>query len=87
MKTRKYNHIYGPVPSRRLGRSLGVDLAPFKVCPLDCTYCQVGRTTVHTDRRAAYIDAERIVTELLSSGQIVRRREDDRTYYQTRDDD
>ncbi len=37
--------IYGPVPSRRFGRSLGVDLAPFKVCSYDCLYCQVGRTT------------------------------------------
>ena len=37
--------VYGPVPSRRFGRSLGVDLAPFKVCSYDCLYCQVGRTT------------------------------------------
>ncbi len=37
--------VYGPVPSRRFGRSLGVDLAPYKVCSYDCLYCQVGRTT------------------------------------------
>ena len=37
--------VYGPVPSRRLGRSLGVDLVPFKTCTYDCVYCQLGRTT------------------------------------------
>jgi wyosine [tRNA(Phe)-imidazoG37] synthetase (radical SAM superfamily) len=46
--------LFGPVPSRRLGRSLGVDLAPFKTCTYDCIYCQIGRTThltveYHTD--------------------------------------
>lgn len=38
-------HLYGPVPSRRLGRSLGVDIVPYKVCSYDCIYCQLGRTT------------------------------------------
>lgn len=37
--------VYGPVPSRRLGLSLGVDLVPGKTCCYDCVYCQVGRTT------------------------------------------
>ena len=64
MKARKHQHVYGPVPSRRLGLSLGVDLVPFKVCPLDCTYCQVGRTTVHTTDRGVYIPAEEILAEL-----------------------
>ena len=64
MSERKHSHVYGPVPSRRLGRSLGVDLVPFKVCPFDCTYCQVGRTTIHTDRRDAYLDADEILAEL-----------------------
>jgi wyosine [tRNA(Phe)-imidazoG37] synthetase (radical SAM superfamily) len=40
--------VYGPVPSRRLGRSLGVDLVPFKTCSYDCIYCQLGRTTALT---------------------------------------
>ena len=35
------NHLFGPVPSRRLGLSLGVDLLPFKTCTLDCVYCQL----------------------------------------------
>ena len=38
-------HVYGPVNSRRFGRSLGVDLVPFKVCSYDCNYCQLGHTT------------------------------------------
>jgi len=44
-------YIYGPVPSRRLGRSLGVDLVPFKTCTYDCIYCQLGRTTNKTMER------------------------------------
>ena len=43
--SREYNHLYGPVPSRRLGLSLGVDVVPYKVCCYDCIYCQLGRTT------------------------------------------
>jgi wyosine [tRNA(Phe)-imidazoG37] synthetase (radical SAM superfamily) len=41
----EYDHLYGPVPSRRLGLSLGVDVVPYKVCCYDCIYCQLGRTT------------------------------------------
>ena len=37
-------YLFGPVPSRRLGLSLGVDIVPFKICPLDCIYCQLGVT-------------------------------------------
>jgi len=39
------SYVFGPVPSRRLGMSLGVDLIPLKTCTFDCIYCQVGRTT------------------------------------------
>ena len=39
------SYVFGPVPSRRLGLSLGVDLIPFKTCTFDCLYCEVGRTT------------------------------------------
>ena len=42
------NYVFGPVPSRRLGRSLGVDLVPFKTCSFDCIYCQLGPTTCKT---------------------------------------
>ncbi len=40
-----YKHLFGPVPSRRLGMSLGIDLIPKKVCSLNCVYCEVGKTT------------------------------------------
>ena len=40
-----YKYLFGPVPSRRFGRSLGVDLNPYKTCSLDCVFCQLGRTS------------------------------------------
>ena len=57
-------YLYGPVPSRRLGRSLGVDIVPFKVCTLDCIYCQLGRTTEKTIERKDYFDVEAVLAEL-----------------------
>ena len=57
-------YLFGPVPSRRLGMSLGVDLVPCKVCSLDCIYCQVGRTTQHTLERKSYVPIEPLITEL-----------------------
>ena len=57
-------HIYGPVPSRRLGFSLGVDVVPFKICSLDCIYCQLGRTTNKTIERKEYISADDVLKEL-----------------------
>ena len=56
--------IFGPVPSRRLGFSLGIDTIPFKTCSLDCIYCQLGRTTNKTVERKEYIKAEKILKEL-----------------------
>jgi len=58
------NYIYGPVPSRRLGRSLGVDLVPFKTCTYDCIYCQLGRTTVKTCERKEWVPIEGILTQV-----------------------
>jgi len=57
-------HVYGPVPSRRLGRSLGVDLVPFKTCTYDCIYCQLGRTTDLTTARRDYVPVEDILVQL-----------------------
>ena len=57
-------YFYGPVPSRRLGRSYGVDIVPFKVCTLDCIYCQLGKTTVKTIERRDYGPIEPILAEL-----------------------
>jgi wyosine [tRNA(Phe)-imidazoG37] synthetase (radical SAM superfamily) len=57
-------HIYGPVPSRRLGFSLGVDLVPYKVCSYDCIYCQLGRTTDKTVERKEYIAKDEILSQV-----------------------
>ncbi|MBO4553138.1 radical SAM protein [bacterium] len=62
--TNKYKHIFGPVASRRLGRSLGIDLIPFKTCTLDCVYCECGRTTVKTLERKDYFPPEEVLGEL-----------------------
>jgi wyosine [tRNA(Phe)-imidazoG37] synthetase (radical SAM superfamily) len=56
--------IFGPVPSRRLGMSLGVDLVPRKVCSLDCVYCEVGTTTKLTTERMEYVPYEKVINEL-----------------------
>ncbi len=53
--------LYGPVPSRRLGRSLGVDLVPFKTCSYDCVYCQLGRTTCRTLERSEYVPTTQVL--------------------------
>lgn len=58
------SHIFGPVPSRRLGYSLGIDAVPFKVCTLNCVYCQVGRTSVKTLERKQWIAPQAILDEL-----------------------
>ncbi len=64
MKEPGFKHLYGPVPSRRLGRSLGIDLVPFKTCTYDCVYCQLGRTTKRTIQRKEYVPIEAVVLEL-----------------------
>lgn len=58
------NCIFGPVNSRRLGRSLGIDLFPTKICNLNCIYCEVGRTTVPVGRRDAYSDTQALLDEI-----------------------
>jgi wyosine [tRNA(Phe)-imidazoG37] synthetase (radical SAM superfamily) len=57
-------YVFGPVPSRRLGRSLGVDLVPFKTCTYDCIYCQLGRTSVKTIDRKEWVPLEDVLKEL-----------------------
>jgi wyosine [tRNA(Phe)-imidazoG37] synthetase (radical SAM superfamily) len=61
---RQYRYIFGPVPSRRLGRSLGVDLTPVKTCSLNCVFCQAGRTHQHTRVRSEYVPTDDVVGEL-----------------------
>jgi wyosine [tRNA(Phe)-imidazoG37] synthetase (radical SAM superfamily) len=57
-------YIFGPVPSRRLGLSLGVDLIPAKTCTYDCLYCQVGRTTQKTVQTNAFVPIHKVLDEL-----------------------
>ncbi len=64
MSGNKYNHLFGPVPSRRLGKSLGVDLVPFKTCSFDCIFCQLGKTTQKTVERKEYVPVDEIIAEL-----------------------
>jgi len=59
-----YKHLFGPVPSRRLGMSLGVDLVPHKVCSLNCVYCECGASTELTTERKEYVSYNEIITEL-----------------------
>ncbi len=67
-------HIYGPVPSRRLGFSLGIDIIPFKTCSLNCIYCQLGPTTKKIIHRKEYLSSSEILSQIkknLSSGQRI----------------
>lgn len=59
-----YRYLFGPVPSRRLGISLGVDLLPSKTCTLDCIYCECGRTENLTLDIKEYVPVEKVKSEL-----------------------
>lgn len=59
-----YKYLFGPVPSRRLGISLGVDLVPFKTCTFNCVYCECGKTTDLTTRRKEYVPTKQVIAEL-----------------------
>lgn len=58
------NFLFGPVNSRRLGRSLGIDLFREKICNLNCVYCEVGPTTVPANRRGLYSPTREILAEI-----------------------
>lgn len=62
--TDKRKYLYGPVPSRRLGLSCGIDIVPLKVCTLDCIYCQLGTTARTTIERKEYLPIEPVLAEL-----------------------
>ena len=62
-QARPYQHLYGPVPSRRLGRSLGIDLVLPKTCTEACVFCQIGRTSRLTIERAEYVPAHEVIDE------------------------
>ena len=73
-------YLYGPVPSRRLGQSLGIDPIPFKTCNYNCVYCQLGRTTPLTNRRQVFFPPEDILAEV---SQALRTNQPDRIDYIT----
>ena len=60
----KYKHIFGPVQSRRFGRSLGVDLTPGKTCTMNCVFCQLGKTETLTAERREYVSTAEVLSEL-----------------------
>ena len=58
------SYIFGPVPSRRLGRSLGIDVIPPKTCSFDCIYCESGPTTHLSVKREDFADPSAVLSEL-----------------------
>jgi len=64
MNAQTKNLIFGPVHSRRIGRSLGVDLVPFKTCTYNCIYCHLGSTTHLTLERKEWVPMNAVLEEL-----------------------
>ena len=64
MQQTDYRYLFGPVPSRRFGRSLGIDLTPHKTCSLDCVFCQLGRTKKKTRTRKIYVPTDEVIDEI-----------------------
>ncbi|MCP3968029.1 MAG: radical SAM protein [Lentisphaerae bacterium] len=60
----KKKYLFGPVASRRLGISLGIDLVPFKTCSLNCVYCESGATTVLDTKRKEYVPVADVISQL-----------------------
>ena len=58
-----FRHVFGPVPSRRFGRSLGVDLTPLKTCSFNCVFCQLGPTPQTTVERREYVPVQTVKDE------------------------
>ncbi len=63
--SKTYEYLFGPVPSRRLGRSLGVDLIPFKTCTMNCRFCQLGDSACALSERAEYVPMTEVLAELV----------------------
>lgn len=60
----EYKYLFGPVASRRLGLSLGVDIIPFKTCTYNCVYCECGATTQLTVERRSWVKPEEVMAEI-----------------------
>ena len=61
---KSFTYLFGPVPSRRFGRSLGVDLTPYKTCSFNCVFCQLGPTPKTTIERKEYVPTDIVIKEL-----------------------
>jgi len=59
-----FKYVFGPVMSRRLGRSLGINNIPYKTCTYSCIYCQLGRTRNLSIERKAFYSPEAVVSEV-----------------------
>ena len=64
MQKTDYQYLFGPVPSRRFGRSLGIDLTPHKTCSLNCVFCQLGRTPQKKLERKVYVPTADVIAEI-----------------------
>lgn len=64
MTTDHKKHVFGPVPSRRLGFSLGIDIIPLKTCTFNCIYCQLFQTSKQTIERKIYFNLENIIQDI-----------------------
>jgi len=64
-KPEKYRYLFGPVVSRRLKLSLGIDPVPFKTCSLDCVYCELGKTTDKVVKRKSFAKPKEIIGEVI----------------------
>jgi wyosine [tRNA(Phe)-imidazoG37] synthetase (radical SAM superfamily) len=73
----KMKYVFGPVPSRRLGQSLGIDTIPLKTCNWNCVYCQLGRTQPLVNERKEYYPTEEILAEVREALEIHNLREID----------
>ena len=63
-RMRPYKYLFGPVPSRRFGRSLGIDLVPMKTCCYDCVFCQLGRTPDKTLKQKDWVPVDEVLDEI-----------------------
>ncbi len=64
LMTKKTEYLFGPVPSRRLGRSLGINLVPKKICNYNCVYCEIGSTLSAASAIKEYISIDKIFDEI-----------------------
>jgi len=71
---------FGPIPSRRLGNSLGINNIPAKVCSFNCVYCQLGRTAKLSTARHSYYDPEEILRDVRTAVECVRRKKESIDY-------